>query len=156
MASIVLTLMAGACFALSPVASQAQAACKATGFWSGYYLGQTTDKDGNPKKVAGDFTATISQSGTTTSSVVYAAGFAVPVPGSNVKGKLSFGPVSVENTTDTASGSFVSKSCTTVLGSFLVERNRPISGQFRMSKPTQIPPKYYFKTPSSVVMGVRG
>ena len=128
--------------------------CFISGVWTGSYAGTTVNKDGKTVLVSGDFAATIFQSGTATSSVFYVAGYSVGVPGSNINNKVSFGPVSVSNTVDTAGGAFGSH-CVGVSGTFLVNRKRPISGGFSMQRQTLMPPRLHLKQ-TGVTLGVRG
>jgi hypothetical protein len=107
--------------------------CTADGTWSGYYSGE----DGSSGNVSASFiqyginiegavTVTDSSSGNQSSS---------NVTGTDNNGSLMFGPVTVEGTSDSATGSFID--CGTVSGQFTVSGTQTVVGSYYATKAQQ-------------------
>jgi len=105
--------------------------CSADGTWTGFYSG-TDGSSGTVSAnfiqdatfIAGEVMATDDASGTTNSS---------SVTGTDINGALTFGPVTVGGTSDTADGSF-SASCLTASGSFTISGTDTVVGSYTVGK----------------------
>jgi len=105
--------------------------CSLSGTWQGQYSGLTTGKDGQPKELSGAVTASFTQVGTSVSAVI----MGVNVTGTNKNGTVTLGPVQVPcnqgtSTCPAGASGTLSSDCSTLSGSFYVDRPRTITGTF--------------------------
>jgi hypothetical protein len=106
--------------------------CSLNGTWQGQYSGTTITHKGKPKGVSGPVTAVFAQDGTSVSGVVYG----VSVSGTNDDGTVTVGAEVPcrKGTSECPAGltGTLSPDCSTLSGSFYVDRPRTIEGQFSL------------------------